>query len=70
MDKYTTLHKATGGLIQKDKSFYYRWRWINKHGKLYLEEFRTSIGTHEEKLYQIKNNDVMVCMSPALKWKH
>ena len=70
LEKYIKLYSATGGLIQKEKSYFYYWKWSSKNNTLKSEDYKGEIKINKGTIKQFNNNQRIqvlgVYMNPVL----
>ena len=72
IDIYSSLYKATGGHIENKKSFYFVWKWEQKHGKRIIKDIYTEIKINNTIIKQTSIDEAIrmlgVYLSPSLQW--
>ena len=74
INQYTTLCKAIGGMIEKEKIHCYSWQWSTQGEQHTIKDLLINIKLHNYQLKQINNDKTThalgVYVNPKLNWNN
>ena len=66
------MYKATGGVIQQEKSYYYGWQWKYTKERHAIHKINVHLKIHRIKIIQYENDKILrilgVYINPELQW--